>query len=311
MPHPAQARLRDPARLTALHDLRLMDTPAEEALDRLTRLAARVLRTPVALISLVDEHRQFFKSAVGLAEPWAARRETLLTHSFCQHVVVRASLLAIEDARADPRVRENGAVKDLGVIAYLGAPLTLAGGHVIGSFCVADSQPRRWSADDQQTMSDLAASVMSEIRLRMYKGAQAQPYASAATVSGGANVAQTLRALRDRGLRELSGHGNENARSIESSLLEPSVLEPSFLEQEPALDHHHPTLLEQRARLTKRQGEVFDLLMQGFQSKEIARALSLSHRTVEVHRAMILERLHVSSFQQLLKQMLAGPGPHR
>ena len=76
--------IRSPARLAALHQLGLLDTPAAPSFDRLTRLAARVLHAPIALVSLVVEERQFFKSAVGLQEPWATQRETPLTHSFCQ-----------------------------------------------------------------------------------------------------------------------------------------------------------------------------------------------------------------------------------
>ena len=74
--------VRDPVRLSTLRRLCLLDTPPEEALDRLGRLATRVLRAPVALVSLVDSDRQFFKSAVGLPEPWATLRETPLSHSF-------------------------------------------------------------------------------------------------------------------------------------------------------------------------------------------------------------------------------------
>ena len=87
---PDNAALLDPARLAQLSRLRLLDTPPEEPFDRLTRLAARTLGAPVALVSLVDDRRQFFKSAHGLPEPWASQRETPLTHSFCQHVVTSA-----------------------------------------------------------------------------------------------------------------------------------------------------------------------------------------------------------------------------
>lgn len=78
--------VQDPQRLAALHQPVLLDTPAEEAFDRLARLASRTLLTPVALVSLVDSDRQFFKSCLGLPEPWSLWRETPLTHSFCQTV---------------------------------------------------------------------------------------------------------------------------------------------------------------------------------------------------------------------------------
>src|SRR3954468_22821268 len=74
----------DPARLEALRQACLLDTPVEEAFDRHTRLATRTIHAPVSLVSLVDADRQFFKSSVGMAEPWASARETPLSHSFCQ-----------------------------------------------------------------------------------------------------------------------------------------------------------------------------------------------------------------------------------
>lgn len=113
----------DPTRLAALHTLTLLDTPAEEAFDRLTRLAARTIQVPVALVSLVDAEREFFKSGVGLAEPWCTARQMPLSHSFCQHVVASNMPLIIEDARRDPLVQDNAAIVDLGVVAYAGMPL--------------------------------------------------------------------------------------------------------------------------------------------------------------------------------------------
>src|SRR3954464_15206025 len=80
--------IADPARLAMLRRTALLDTPAEEAFDRLTRLATRVLHIPISIISLVDDDRQFFKSCLGLPEPWASDRETPLSHSFCQYIVL-------------------------------------------------------------------------------------------------------------------------------------------------------------------------------------------------------------------------------
>src|SRR5918997_5158566 len=118
-----RAALQNPARLQAVHRTGLLDTPVEHAFDRLTRLATTVLQVPVALVSLVDHDRQFFKSCIGLPEPWASRRETPLSHSFCQHAVASRQPLIIDDARQHPLVRENLAIPDLGVIAYAGIPL--------------------------------------------------------------------------------------------------------------------------------------------------------------------------------------------
>ena len=153
-------------RLQALRETALLDSPADEAFDRLARLAARVLQAPTALVTLVDEDRQFFKSCIGLPEPWASRRQTPLSHSFCQHAVTRGAPLVIGDAREHPLVCANPAIEELGVVAYLGMPLVTSDGVALGSFCVIDSVPRRWSAEDLMTLGDLAAAVMTEIELR-------------------------------------------------------------------------------------------------------------------------------------------------
>ncbi len=152
-------------RLAALGRTGLLDSPAEEPFDRLTRLATRVLKTPVALVSLVDRDRQFFKSAAGLPEPWQTRRETPLSHSFCKHVVALHQPLVIPDARKDPAYRDNPAVRELKIIAYAGVPLTMAG-FDLGAFCVIDDEPRVWSYDEIQTLRDLAECAMREIDLR-------------------------------------------------------------------------------------------------------------------------------------------------
>jgi signal transduction histidine kinase len=160
------ATVRDSARLEALRDASLLDTPAEESFDRLTRLASTILDAPVALVSLVDEDRQFFKSCVGLPEPWASRRETPLSHSFCQHAVDSREPLLIEDAREHPLVWDNLAIRDLNVIAYAGIPLITSDGHALGSFCVIDGKPRRWTNEEIAIVKDLSESVVTEIELR-------------------------------------------------------------------------------------------------------------------------------------------------
>ncbi len=153
-------------RLATLQSLGLLDSPPEEAFDRLTRLASMVTNAPIALVSLVDERRQFFKSAVGLPEPWATRRETTLSHSFCQLVLAQKKPLIIPDAAQHPLVRESLAVPELGGLAYAGIPLILSTGEVLGCFCVIDAKPREWTPAEISALKDIAASVVSEIELR-------------------------------------------------------------------------------------------------------------------------------------------------
>lgn len=136
--------LCDPARLAVLRAEVLLDTPTEEAFDRLSRLAARLVNAPVSLVSFVDADRQFFKSCIDLPEPLPSLRETPLSHSFCQHNRVAGHPLLIEDARTHPIVNDNLAIRELNVIVYLGIPLVTSDGYVLGSFCLIDSKPRRW-----------------------------------------------------------------------------------------------------------------------------------------------------------------------
>lgn len=164
--------LTDPRRLAVLAASGLLDTPPEEAFDRFTRLAARLLQVPVALVSLVTPDRQFFKSHVGLADPWAVRRETPLSHSFCQYVVQDGQPFVVADARTHPRVQDNQAIPDLDVIAYAGVPLTTPDGMTLGAFCAIDSQPRAWTPEEIALLEDLAAGLRSEVVLRLELAAQ-------------------------------------------------------------------------------------------------------------------------------------------
>ena len=162
----AASRLADPRRLAALEATGLLDSLPEEAFDRLTRLAVKLLHAPVSIVSLVDDRRQFFKSQVGLVEPWATARETPLTHSFCQHVVSTGKPFIVTNALDNPIVRDNLAIPELGVIAYAGMPLVTEDGETIGSFCAIDTQARVWTQDELEVIESLAATAMTELKLR-------------------------------------------------------------------------------------------------------------------------------------------------
>jgi GAF domain-containing protein len=155
----------DPARLEALHASGLLESGPQPEFERITSLAARVLGVPVCLVSLVDADRQVFAGACGLPEPYDQTRETPLSHSFCQHAVNEGRPLIIRDARRDPRVAKNGAVTDLGVIAYLGFPLAGADDHLFGAFCVIDTRPRDWTEEEIEAVRDFTALVAGQIEL--------------------------------------------------------------------------------------------------------------------------------------------------
>jgi signal transduction histidine kinase len=165
-PPAALAIVTDPERLAAVRATGLLDTSTEGPFDRLTRLAAKLTQAPVTFISLIDDHRDFYKSCFGFPEPLASRREMTGT-TFCHFALSSDGPLVIPDTLADPLYRDVPTVESLGVRAYLGVPLTVAGGQTIGSFCAIDFHPRTWSALDIEVMSELAASTLREIELRM------------------------------------------------------------------------------------------------------------------------------------------------
>jgi signal transduction histidine kinase len=159
--------IRDPVRLTLLQHTELLDSPPEEAFDRFTRLASKLLHTPIALVCLVDKDRQFFKSAAGLGEPLDIPRETPLSYSFCRYVVAAGTPFVVTDARQHPLVYDSLAVRELRVLAYAGMPLTIPSGQTLGSFCAIDQQPRPWTPQELEVLQSLASAVRTEIELRL------------------------------------------------------------------------------------------------------------------------------------------------
>jgi GAF domain-containing protein len=155
--------LSDPGRLAALAKTGLLDTPTDDRFDSLTRVAARVLGAPVALVSLVDKDRQFFKSCIGLPEPWASKRGSPLSHSFCQHAVAARQPLIVDDARDHPVLRDNLAIGDMNVIAYAGIPLITSAGEALGTLCVIDDKPRRWTTEETSLLAEIAEAVVAQI----------------------------------------------------------------------------------------------------------------------------------------------------
>lgn len=166
MPNAENTILINQQRLKVLRDLALIDSPAEMIYDKVTILASKVLGVPVSLVSMVAADYQFFKSYVGLPEPWASERRTPLSHSFCQHVVASNEPLIITDAREHELVRDNMAIPDLNVIGYLGIPLTLQDGKRLGSFCVIDGEPHKWTDLEIEIVKEFAAIVTYEIDLK-------------------------------------------------------------------------------------------------------------------------------------------------
>ena len=149
----------EPQRLEDLRALRILDTEPEERFDRLTRIARRVLNTPIALVSLVDDERQWFKSKIGLDA-----RETSRDVSFCGHAIVGDEVFVVEDALEDPRFADNPLVTGPPEVRfYAGVPLRYMNGSKLGTLCVIDREPRSLSEDDMQMLRDLAEMTESEL----------------------------------------------------------------------------------------------------------------------------------------------------
>ena len=189
--------LLDPERLRALRATGLLEDEPSEALERLTRLASRIIDAPVSLVSMVDEDRQVFAAEVGLEEPWASRGETPLAYSFCQHVVRNRDALVVGDATEDDRVRDNPSIEELGVRSYAGMPMTTADGHVLGSFCVIDDRPREWSEGELEILRDLASAAVTEIELRRTADALERALSKIRTLEGLIPLCAWCRKVRD------------------------------------------------------------------------------------------------------------------
>lgn len=153
-------------RLKLFDDLGLLEIRHNPSLDRIVRLASRAIGAPISLVSLVTDDRQVFVAQLGLCSPWREQAETPLSHSFCQHVMANNRVLRVNDARLDPCLRHNLAIRDLGVVAYLGAPLQLDCGVTLGALCVIEPTPREWTDEDVALLTDHTALVVQEIELR-------------------------------------------------------------------------------------------------------------------------------------------------
>src|SRR5262245_48749381 len=163
---PAGSPVPDSSRLEALVASGLLAAFPDEALDRYTRLARRLLGGAAALITLVDDDRQFNLSVDADRPGWREMREVPLSHSFCRHVVAARRPLRIDDARSDAATRDSPAIAELGVLAYLGVPIAAPDGEVLGALCVVDSAPRHWSDEDETALADLGAAVRAELAAR-------------------------------------------------------------------------------------------------------------------------------------------------
>lgn len=154
--------LNEKARLAALRRYRILDTDPEKAFDDLTILASHVCETPVALISLIDSNRQWFKSKVGVNVS-----ETPREVSFCSTAIQQPDLFVVPDATKDPRFSSNPfVVSDPKIRFYAGAPFTSSDGHPLGTLCVVDMVPRQLTKSQENALLSLSRQVQAQFELR-------------------------------------------------------------------------------------------------------------------------------------------------
>ena len=155
-----------PSRLAAVRATELLDTPAEDAFDRLSGLARTLLNAPFAFVTIVDETRSFWKSCLGVDAVDLVDRQNPVEESFCQYVINTDRPLIVNDARLNPMTSSNPSIEKMGVLAWAGFPVRSIAGDVLGTFCVVDTVTREWTDDEVTTLEALAGAVEGEIRLR-------------------------------------------------------------------------------------------------------------------------------------------------
>lgn len=194
-PGPALLSGDEPMRLAAVRRYDVLDTPPDGAFDRITALAARHFDVPIAIVSIVDSDRIWFKSHHGLEIEQIGRDPGL-----CASAIFHDRPWIVEDAAVDPRTLANPLVAgEFGLRFYAGAPLTTRDGFNLGTLCVIDCEPRRLSSQESETLSDMAAIVMDELELRL----------ATRRMLTGASVMALLVALETR-----DGYSGYHSRSV-------------------------------------------------------------------------------------------------
>jgi len=180
-------------RLAALHEYRVLDTGSEQVFDDFTTLAAMICEVPMAMISLVDETRQWYKSKVGIR-----RRHTPRDISFCAHTILQTNPLIVSDAAKDPRFAHSPLVtKPPHVRFYAGFPLINPDGYALGTLCAVDRHPRRLTKGQQKAMAVLARQVMAQLEAKRVSSHLAEALRHVKTLRGLLPICAWCKRIRD------------------------------------------------------------------------------------------------------------------
>ena len=236
-PRPAN----ESARLEALRRFRILDTPAEPAFDDFAKVAAVVCGTPIAIMSLIDAERQWFKARVGLETS-----ETSRELAFCAHTIMGSEPFIVEDASADPRFSGNPLVTaEPNIRFYTGAPLIDSEGHALGSLCVIDRRPRRLTPEQTGALQALSRRIISELEFRRAAWQLASALEEVETLQGLLPICSHCKSVREEG---------SYWQSVEKYMLAHSSLEFTHSICPKCLELMHPALyarMVEKERLKK------------------------------------------------------------
>jgi GAF domain-containing protein len=163
---PAPIPPNEDKRLSELEGLNLLDTATGADFDQVTERLTKLFKVPMALVSLIDKDRQWFKSHAGLPVDLAEARSTSRDVSLCGHVIAKDEVLIVRDLARDPRFANNPFVRERGFRFYAGAPLRGPNGFPIGSLCILDTKPREMTIQEQDLLKMIAGDVMEQIKRR-------------------------------------------------------------------------------------------------------------------------------------------------
>ena len=228
---PAPLPKNEPKRLEALRRFQILESPVEQVFDDFAFLAATICQTPIALMSLLDTDRQWFKARVGLDVT-----ETPREHAFCAHTILGNEVMVVEDATCDERFADNPLViGDPRIRFYAGAPLIDAEGNGLGSICVIDRQPRPLSAEQRRALEALARQIISQLEFRRVSADLAEAVAEIRTLRGLLPMCSHC-----KGIKNVTGFW----QSVETYVRDHSEADLTHTVCPTCLEKEHPALYE-------------------------------------------------------------------